>query len=96
MAKLIENYEAVVVFSTKLAEDEIKGLVEKFSGMIEANAENVSVDEWGARKLAYAINYETEGYYVLWSFTSKPDYPAELERVLRIQEGVLRFLVTVK
>ena len=65
MAKLIENYEAVVVFSTKLAEDEIKGLVEKFNGMIEANAENVSVEEWGKRKLAYAINYETEGYYVL-------------------------------
>ena len=79
MAKLSENYEAIVIFSTKLAEDEIKGLVEKFGGMIEANAENVSVDEWGKRKLAYAINYETEGYYVLWSFTSKPDYPAELE-----------------
>ncbi len=96
MAKLSENYEAIVIFSTKLAEDEIKGLVEKFGGMIEANAENVSVDEWGKRKLAYAINYETEGYYVLWSFTSKPDYPAELERVLGIQDGVLRFLVTVK
>lgn len=96
MAKLSENYEAIVIFSTKLAEDDIKGLVEKFGGMIEANAEDVSVDVWGKRKLAYAINYETEGYYVLWSFTSKPDYPAELERVLGIQDGVLRFLVTVK
>ena len=52
MAKLTENYEAIVVFSAKLAEEDVKGLVEKFGGMIEANAENVSVDEWGKRKLA--------------------------------------------
>lgn len=96
MAKLTENYEAIVVFSTKLAEEEIKASVDKFTKLIEKNASDVSVDEWGKRKLAYAINYETEGYYTLWSFTSKTDFPAELERVLGIQDGVLRFLVTVK
>lgn len=96
MAKLTENYEAIVVFSVKSSEEEIKASIAKFTELIEKNAEEVSVDEWGKRRLAYAINYETEGYYTLWSFTSKPDFPAELERVLGITDGILRFLVTVK
>ncbi|MFT3952234.1 MAG: 30S ribosomal protein S6 [Oscillospiraceae bacterium] len=96
MAKVTENYEAMVVFSTKSGEDGIKALTAKFNEMIESIATVESMNEWGKRKLAYDINYETEGYYVLWNFTSKPDFPAELERVLKITDGVLRFLVTVK
>ena len=97
MAKLNENYEALVVFSLKKDEDTIKVLTEKFKNLIEKNGSLTGeVDEWGKRKLAYAINYETEGYYVLYSFTSKPEFPAELNRVLNITDGVLRALVTTK
>lgn len=97
MAKLNENYEALVVFSLKKDEDTIKALTEKFKNLIEKNGSLTGeVDEWGKRKLAYAINYETEGYYVLYSFTSKPEFPAELNRVLNITDGVLRALVTTK
>ncbi len=95
MAKVTEKYEAMVVFSTKLSEEEIQNLTLKFGDLISANAEEVSIDEWGKRKLAYPINFENEGYYVLWNFVSKPSFPAELERVLKITDGVLRFLVTV-
>ncbi len=95
MAKITEKYEAMVVFSTKAGEEAVKALVEKFNEMIAANAEIESMNEWGKRKLAYTINYETEGYYVIWNFTAKPDFPMELERVLKITTGVLRFLVTV-
>ena len=55
-----------------------------------------NVDNWGKRKLAYLINDEPEGYYVLYTFTSAPDFPAELDRVLKITEGVMRSLITVK
>ncbi|MBQ8177477.1 MAG: 30S ribosomal protein S6, partial [Oscillospiraceae bacterium] len=55
-----------------------------------------SVNEWGKRKLAYEINYEAEGYYVLYTFTSKPDFPAELDRVFKITDGVMRSMTTVK
>jgi len=97
MAKLNESYEAMVVFSLKKEEEEIKALVEKFKALIEKNGTlTEEVNEWGKRKLAYAINYETEGYYVLYSFTSKPEFPAELNRVLNITDGVLRALVTTK
>ncbi|MGN0595508.1 MAG: 30S ribosomal protein S6 [Hominimerdicola sp.] len=96
MAKINETYEAMVIFSSKLDEEALNALTAKFNDMITANATDVDMNNWGKRKLAYAINYETEGNYVLWSFTCKPEFPAELERVLKITEGVIRFLVTVK
>ena len=96
MAKINETYEAVVVFSSKAGEDAVKDLTAKFNEMIEANATNVEMNDWGKRKLAYAINYETEGNYVLWNFTSETSFPAELEHVLKITDGVIRFLITVK
>ncbi len=95
MAKVTEKYEAMVVLSTKLSEEETQALTQKFGDLISANAEEVSIDEWGKRRLAYPINFENEGYYILWNFVSKPSFPAELERVLKITDGVLRFLITV-
>lgn len=96
MAKLTEKYEALIVFSTKVGEDGIKALVEKINALISANATLDSADEWGKRRLAYPINYETEGYYVLFNFTSAPSFPAELERVLNITDGVMRSVVTLR
>ena len=96
MAKINENYEAMVIFSQKLDEEGVNALTTKFDDMIKANAENVELNVWGKRKLAYEINYESEGTYVLWSFNSKTDFPAELERVLGITDGVIRFLITTR
>ena len=96
MAKLNEKYEAVVVFSVKSNDEEqVKAAVNKFSDLIKANGTLTSVDEWGKKKLAYEINYEDEGYYVLYKFESKPDFPAEFERVINITDGVLRSLVVL-
>lgn len=96
MAKLSAKYEVMVVFSIKNGEDSVKALVEKFKTLIEKNGTLEEVNEWGKRKLAYEIKYETEAYYVLYTFESKPDFPAELERVMNITDGVLRSMVTVK
>ena len=96
MAKTGEKYEAVVVFSLKNGEDAVKALVAKFSDLIKGHAELVDVDEWGKRKLAYDINYESEGYYVVYHFDSKPEFPDELERVINITDGVLRYIVVLR
>ena len=96
MAKVNETYEAMVIFSSKLEEDALNELTNKFDNLIKENATDVALNNWGKRELAYAINYETEGNYVLWNFTCKPGFTAELERVLKITDGVIRFLVTVK
>lgn len=92
----VGNYEAMLVFSVKESEDAAKALVEKFKDLIEKNGTVESVDEWGKRKLAYAINYETEGYYALYNFSSEPEFPAELSRILNITDGVLRSLIIKK
>ena len=96
MAKVNESYEAMVIYSLNNGEDGVNALNDKFKAMIEANGTMESVNEWGKRKLAYEIDDQTEGYYVLYTFSAKPEFPAELERVLGITDGVMRSLVTVK
>ena len=96
MEKKICSYETLFAVSGNLAEDDCKALVEKFVNLIKDNATDVEVNEWGKRKLAYPINYITEGYYVLVSFKSEATFPLELERVFGITEGVLRYMTTAK
>ncbi|MCL2053080.1 MAG: 30S ribosomal protein S6 [Oscillospiraceae bacterium] len=95
MAKKNESYEAIIIYSLRNGEDGVTALNEKFKALIEANATLDLVEEWGKRRLAYEIDDQTEGYYVLYRFTSPPDFPAELNRVLKITEGVIRSLITV-
>ena len=81
------KYESIFVFSVlNKTDDDVKALVEKFSALIEKNGTLESIDEWGKRKLAYLINDEAEGYYVLYNFESEPTFPAELERI--VMEGI--------
>ena len=96
MEKKICSYETLFAVSGNLVEDETKALVEKFVNLIKENASDVEVNEWGKRRLAYPINYVTEGYYVLVSFKSEAGFPLELERVFGITEGVMRYMTTTK
>ena len=91
-----KNYEVMIVFSVKNGDDSAAALVEKFKNMISENGTLNNVDDWGKRKLAYPINYEQDGYYVLYEYSAEPSFPAELERVLKITVGVLRFLNIAK
>ena len=96
MAKLGGKYETIFVIDSALTDEAIAGLVEKFKTLVEQNSSEMEVEEWGKRKLAYAINYITEGYYVLISFTSAPEFPKELDRILRITDGVIRSMIVCK
>ncbi len=94
MEKKICSYETLFAVNATLPEEDVKALVEKFVSLINDNASDVNVNEWGKRRFAYPINYVTEGYYVLVSFKSEPSFPLELERVFGITEGVLRYMTT--
>ncbi len=96
MAKTTEKYEVLYVLNPNLNEEETQAVVEKFKTLIEQNGTIDEMDEWGKRKLAYEINYLSEGYYVLVKFTSGPEFPAELDRILGITDGVIRSLVTLR
>ena len=90
-------YEALYIIVPELDEEATKATIEKFKGIVESNAGEVAgVDEWGKRRLAYPIDYKTEGYYVLMSFNSAPEFPAELERDFKNDERIMRYMVTRK
>ena len=96
MAKASEKYEAMYIINPNLTEEETAAVVEKFKALVEANGTLDELEEMGKRKLAYEINYLSEGYYVLVKFTSGPEFPAELDRVLGITDGVIRSLITLR
>ena len=96
MANISGKYETVLVISLTLGDDGVASMVEKFKNLIEQSATLESVDEWGKRRLAYPINDETEAYYVLYTCESSCDCPAELDRIYKITDGVLRSLIVRK
>lgn len=96
MENVKNKYETIFVVDASLSEDQINATVEKFKALIEANASVESVDVWGKRRLAYPIDYKTEGYYVLVNFESQAEFIAELERVYNITDGILRTIVVRK
>ena len=95
MAKITGKYEVLYIINPTLGEESIAARVEKLKAMVEAEGTLSNIDTWGKRRLAYEINDLTEGYYVLMNFESKPEFPAELERVMKITDGILRCLTTV-
>ena len=94
MAKITGKYEVLYIIDPAQGEEGIAALVEKFKAMVEAEGTLTEVNEWGKRRLAYPIEDLNEGYYVLMTFESKPELPAELDRVMKITDGIMRCLIT--
>lgn len=90
------KYETMLITSAALDEEASAALVGKFKSLIEANGTIDSIDEWGKRRLAYPINDLMEGYYVLMTFNAAAAIPAELDRIFRITDGVMRSLIVCK
>lgn len=96
MAKTTEKYECMYIINPNLTEEETAAVVEKFKALVEANGTLDEMEEMGKRKLAYEINFISEGYYVLIKFTSNPDFPAELDRVFGITDSIMRSMITLR
>lgn len=95
MEKINKYYECLFVVDVTDGDEAVKATVEKFVGIINANAETVvEVAQWGKRRLAYPINDKPEGYYVVATFKSAPEFPCELERLLNIDESIMRQVTT--
>ena len=93
MAKITGKYEVLYIIDPAQGEEGIAALVEKFKAMVEAEGTLLNIDEWGKRRMAYLINDLAEGYYVLMNMEVKPEFPAELERVMFV---MLKFLKAKK
>ena len=93
----MRKYEMLYVLDAAKTDEEKDALVAKFEELVKTNGGSVeSIDKWGVKKLAYEIDYKTEGYYVLMTFEAEPSFIKELDRVAGITESVIRRLITVK
>ena len=93
MAKISGKCEHSFIVNPKLDETAATAVVDKFKSLVEANGTNVEVEDWGKRRLAYPIEDQTEGVYTLVRFESKPDFPAELDRIYKITDGIMRSII---
>lgn len=96
MAKVNANYEVVYIMDPALGEEAIAAMIEKFKTLVETQGTVAAIDDWGKRRLAYPINDLMEGYYVLMTFTAAAAIPAELDRIFRITDGVMRSMIVCK
>ena len=91
----MNNYEVMYVIDAALEDQARQDVISRFSSVVENNGGKVErVDEWGKRRLAYPINYKTEGYYVLMYMSAPSELPRELERNFKISDACIRYLVT--
>ena len=92
----MNTYEAVIILTTKLSDEDREAVKNKISNLISENGEVLGVDDWKTKKFAYEIKHETEGVYYLYNFKANPNFIAEFERVLRIDNSVLKHMVIKK
>lgn len=90
----MNSYELLYILNNDLADEAKDAAIEKLNAVVTGNGGTIDgVDKWGTRRLAYPINYKNEGYYVLVNFTAPATLPDELERVMRITDAVIRFMI---
>lgn len=93
----MREYEAVYIFRSAAPDEEIEGKLDRYHGIVSGNGgELTAVEHWGKRQLSYPIRNDATGYYVVSQFTAEPGAVEELERVLRLDEGLLRHLIVLR
>lgn len=93
----MNSYELLYIIANDLSDEAKEAVIAKINAVVTDNGGTIDgVDKWGTRKLAYPINYKNEGYYVLVNFTSPATLPDEVERVMRITDSIIRFMVVKK
>ena len=90
----MRNYECMFILKPEMDEEAITAHIERYTGIVtDGQGEMVSVDKWGKRRLAYEIKDLMDGYYVLMHFSSEPPVVNELDRVMKISDDMLRFMI---
>ncbi|NLG89676.1 MAG: 30S ribosomal protein S6 [Clostridiaceae bacterium] len=89
----MKKYEAIFVINALLEDEKIQEIITTVKNLVESSAQLEKVDEWGKKRLAYEVDNQKEGYYVLIHFSAEPDFPAELERIFKITEGIMKYLI---
>lgn len=89
----MKKYETIFVIDATLEDEKIQEIIGRVKSLVEESAQFEKMDEWGKKRLAYEVNKQKEGYYTLMHFSAEPDFPVELERIYKITEGVLKYII---
>ncbi|MDE5618450.1 MAG: 30S ribosomal protein S6 [Clostridia bacterium] len=90
----MNKYEALYIIDKDVSEESRQAVIDRLSNVVTSSGGEVeNVDKWGIRKYAYPINFKNEGFYVLMNFTSAPEVPAEIERLVRIMDETVRIMI---
>lgn len=89
----MNKYESIFIVSALLEDEKIQEIITKVKNFVEESGQLEKFDEWGKRRLAYEIEDQKEGYYTLMHFTAESEFPAELERIYKITEGVIKYII---
>lgn len=92
---MTKKYELMVILSPTLDSDAMDALKKRVQDLIASNGTLGEIDDWGMRRLAYEIEDQTDGYYQVISFEAAPEAPKEIERILQIIDGVMRYMITI-
>ena len=95
----MNKYELLYIIDNDLTSEQKQAVIDKISAIITSNegsVDNIDTEKWGTRKLAYAINFKTEGYYVYVEFTAPAQVPALIERQIRILDETYRCMIIRK
>lgn len=92
----MNKYESIIIVKPNLKDVEIEKLKEKIQNLIKENGNFESIEDLGRKRLAYEIRKNNEGHYIIFNFESNPDFIIELERVYRINDNILKFIVVRK
>jgi small subunit ribosomal protein S6 len=94
---VLRDYEVVYIFDSALPEETVNEKLERYHGLLDgsAGAEITAVDHWGKRQLAYPIDKKPNGYYVVTQFRAETDALPEFERILKLDDDLLRYLVVL-
>lgn len=91
----MNKYQLLFIIDNSIDDEAKDAVIEKFSSLIQELGGTVGMlDKWGTHKYAYPINFKNEGYYVLMQFEADPTVPAEIDRQMRINDNVVRQLIT--
>ncbi|MFV1986610.1 MAG: 30S ribosomal protein S6 [Gemmatimonadota bacterium] len=93
----MREYEIVYIFRSNFTPEEIEAKVERYHAILtgDGNGEITAVEQWGKRQLAYPIEKQPNGYYLVAQFTADPAVLPELERMLKLEEDLLRYLIVL-
>lgn len=92
----MNKYESVIIINPNVDEEGIKAIETKFTGLINENGTVESTENVGKKKLAYEIKKNQEGIYMIFNFQAKPEFIQELERIYRITDEIIKFIVVKK